>query len=107
MDDAIARLPLEQRRAKAIDQLVRVFGDPAKHYLSYMDTVWAEEEYTMPRNSVRLFRHRNNGHELYQRPHMDGGLYIGGTETSPHAGGYMEGAVTSAHSIAKWLLTPT
>lgn len=104
MDDSVARLPLEQRRAKAVDQLVRVFGDAAKAHLNYMDTVWAEEEFTMPRQAGRLFRHKNNGHDLYQRPHMGGGLYIGGTETSPHAGGYMEGAVTSANNIAKWLL---
>jgi monoamine oxidase len=104
LDDSIARMPFEERRAKVVEQLVRVFGDAAKNYVSYMDTVWAEEEYTMPKNAGRLFRHKNNGHSLYQLPHMEGGLYIGGTETSPQAGGYMEGAVTSAANIANWLL---
>ena len=108
MDDSIARVPTDQRRAKAVEQLVRVFGDAAKNCVSYIDTVWAEEEFTMPKSGGgRLFQHKNNGHELYQRPHMEGGLYIGGTETSPHAGGYMEGAVTSANNIASWLLAAT
>ena len=85
-----------------------MFGDAAKNCVSYIDTVWAEEEFTMPKSGGgRLFQHKNNGHELYQRPHMEGGLYIGGTETSPHAGGYMEGAVTSANNIASWLLAAT
>jgi monoamine oxidase len=104
MDSGVARVPAEQRRARAVEQLVRVFGDAAKNAVEYADTVWAEEEFTMPPDAGRLFAHKNNGHEVYQHPHMEGGLYIGGTETSPHAGGYMEGAITSANNIANWLL---
>ena len=36
----------------------------------------------------------------YQEPQWGGRLYIGGTETSGRAGGFMEGAVTSATNIA-------
>lgn len=104
MDGGVARLPPDQRRARAVEQLVRVFGESARPALSYLDTVWAEEEFTMPPGGVRMFHHKNNGHEVYQQPYMEGGLYIGGTETSPRAGGYMEGAVTSANNIADWLL---
>jgi len=103
MDESIARLPYEERKQKVVKQLVHVFGDAAKNPLDYQDTFWAHEEFTMPSNAGRLHRHKNNGHEAYRRSYMGGALYIGGTETSNHAGGYMEGAVTSANNIAKWI----
>ena len=36
-------------------------------------------------------------------PQLGGKLWIAGTETSPHFGGYMEGAVYSAMHIAEQL----
>lgn len=102
MDDSIAHLPEKERRARVVAQLSRVFGKEAENYLDYKDTFWADEEFTMPSGNVgRLSRHKNNGHSAYSNVYMGGSLYIGGTETSSHAGGYMEGAVTSAANIAK------
>jgi len=101
MDEDVARLPYEKRKAKVVAQLVRVFGPEAGTPLDYKDTFWGNEEFTMPRNAGRLHRHKNNGHSVYTQAYMGGALYIGGTETSSHAGGYMEGAVTSAANIAK------
>ena len=101
MNEKIASLPEKERKRKVVEQLSRVFGKEAEKYLDYKDTFWAEEEFTMPRNVGRLSRHRNNGHSVYTNSYMGGSLYIGGTETSSHAGGYMEGAVTSAANIAK------
>ena len=104
MDAANARLPPDQRKARVVEQLVRVFGPEAATPLDYRDTFWAEEEFTMPPNAARIFAHKNNGHNVYSRPYMGGALYIGGTETSRHAGGFMEGAVTSASDIAMWII---
>ena len=102
LDDSIAHLPEKERRARVVAQLSRVFGKEAENYLDYKDTFWADEEFTMPSGNVgRLSRHKNNGHSAYSNVYMGGSLYIGGTETSSHAGGYMEGAVTSAANIAK------
>jgi len=104
LNDRIAHLPFEERRNKVIDQLVRVFGDPARDYLEYEDTIWSKEQFTMASHAPRLSRHKNNGHLVYQQPHMGGRLVIGGTETSTRAGGYMEGAVNSANNIVKILM---
>eukprot|EP00088_Acartia_fossae_P057984 TRINITY_DN6773_c0_g1_i2.p1 TRINITY_DN6773_c0_g1~~TRINITY_DN6773_c0_g1_i2.p1 ORF type:complete len:360 (-),score=103.81 TRINITY_DN6773_c0_g1_i2:125-1204(-) len=101
MDESIANLPEKERRQRAVKQLVRVFGKEAENYLDYKDTFWGHEQFTMPRNVGRLSRHSNNGHSVYKKSYMGGSLYIGGTETSSHAGGYMEGAVTSATYLAK------
>lgn len=103
MDDSIAGLSEKERKGRVVEQLVRVFGDEARHCLDYKDTYWAQEEFTMPRRAAKLWRHKNNGDDVYKRAYMGGDLYIGGTETSSHAGGYMEGAVNSANYIAKLL----
>merc|ERR1712107_842701 len=102
MDESIARLPYETRK-KVVDQLVGVFGEAANNPLDYADTFWAEEPFTTPANGGRLHRHKNNGHSVYQKSYMGGNLYIGGTETSSHAAGFMEGAVKCANNIAKWI----
>lgn len=103
VDDSIAHLPFVERRDRIIAQLVRVFGERAGEYLEYKDTIWFKETLTMggPSNgsAPKVSRHKNNGHRVYQKPMMEGRLIIGGTETSPQAGGYMEGAVNSARHI--------
>merc|ERR1712062_584541 len=70
-------------------------------YLEYVDTAWKHEQFTMPADSQRVARHINVGHQVYQEAHMEGRLYIGGTETSTVAGGFMEGAVNSANINAE------
>lgn len=101
LEDNTAELSEEERREAVISQLVRVFGPEAGQYEQYRDTAWKYQEFTMPADSPGLARHSNVGHQLYQEPYLEGRLYIGGTETSPVAGGYMEGAVYSANSIAE------
>jgi len=103
MDENVARLPYEQRRKRVIDQLVRVFGDEAKSPLDYKDTYWASEPFTMPQNVPSPYQQRNVGHSAYRKPYMGGSLFIGGTETSHHAAGFMEGAVTSAKTLTEWI----
>ena len=97
----LSNLPEAERRKRVVDQLSRVFGEEARNYLDYKDTAWPTERFTMPAGAGRLGAHRNNGHQVYRRPHMGGALYIGGTETATHGSGYMEGAVTSALFISK------
>eukprot|EP00091_Calanus_sinicus_P001125 TRINITY_DN11075_c0_g1_i1.p1 TRINITY_DN11075_c0_g1~~TRINITY_DN11075_c0_g1_i1.p1 ORF type:complete len:205 (-),score=48.81 TRINITY_DN11075_c0_g1_i1:28-642(-) len=104
LDGSISHLPLQERKAKVVEQLVRVFGEQANEFLDYTDTAWNDEEFTMDSQGTRLSRHRNNGHLVYQQPMMGGRLIIGGTETAVHDGGYMEGAVNSANNVFKMLV---
>lgn len=94
-------LSKEERKKRVIDQLVKVFGEQAKNYTDYHDTVWREEAFTMPDNPPSLGHHKNNGNEVYQRSYFGGRLYLGGTETSVRNPGYMEGAVVNAKSLAE------
>jgi len=110
VDDSIANLPLAQRKERIVAQLVRIFGERAAEVLDYQDTIWFQEKLTMggPHHgrAPRVGRHKNNGHRVYQQPLHEGRLIIGGTETSPQAGGYMEGAVNSAKHILNLLRSP-
>jgi len=103
LSGSIARVPFEERKKKVIAQLVRVFGDQASEYIEYRDTVWSKEQFTMDSQAARVSQHQNNGHQAYQQPLFGGALIIGGTETSPRSGGYMEGAVNSANKITTML----
>jgi len=98
-----SKLTFEERKSKVINQLERVFGEDAGACVDYTECVWSEEEFTGSEQTEKLSRHQNNGHEVYQNPLMDGGLIIGGSETSTIAGGYMEGAVNSANEITRLL----
>lgn len=101
LEDSMAEVSPEERREAVISQLVRVLGPEAGQYQEYVDTAWKHEQFTMPADSQRVARHSNVGHQVYQEAHMEGRLYIGGTETSTVAGGFMEGAVNSANIIAE------
>ena len=104
LDSQVRHMSREQRREAVMGQLVTIFGDIAAQEAEYEDTVWGQERWTMPGAGGRPYVHSNVGHSLYQTPLWGGRLYIGGTETSPRAGGFMEGAVTSANNIAKQIM---
>ena len=103
LDERTAELSPEERREAVLSQLVRVFGSEAENYNEYHDTSWRYEQFTMPSEAEKLPRQHNVGHQLYQQTYMEGRLYIGGSETSPYAGGFMEGAVYSSNIIANKL----
>ena len=105
LDDSSSRMSKEERERGVIGQLTRVFGNKAADYLEYRDTVWNQEQFTMPPPNIvsRLPGHANVGHSVYQREYWGGRLHIAGTETSSRDGGFMEGAVFSANTIANRL----
>lgn len=99
-----AALTKEERATTVIEQLVRLLGEGAANYLSYTDQVWKQEAYTFADYGKYVMPHQYNGHSLYAQPLMHGKLYLAGTETSPHFGGYMDGAVYSGLAAAKNIL---
>lgn len=93
-----------ERITMTIHQLKKYFGAQAENYLSYEEAVWRNEPYSYSAYNSHVLPHQNNGDPLYQKTYMDGKLIIGGTETSTHYPGYMEGAIFSALSIAQKIL---
>ncbi len=94
----------ENRKSKVFQQLKKLFGDPALGYLSYEETIWKNEPFTSISPDQFIFPHQNNGHDIYQQAFYNNKLFIGGTETSPQFGGYMEGAIQSARNIYQKLI---
>lgn len=94
----------EQRKKAAQLQLRKFFGEVASRPLSYVEKVWRDEPLTFSRQNENVIPHQNNGHDVYQKPCLDGKLWFAGAETSAISPGYMDGAVNSAETVVKKLL---
>lgn len=101
MNSAYKTLTKAERENKTKEQMTQVFGQEAANYLSYEETVWANEVFTRPASSSSLFPHQNNGNQIYQRILFDGKLFFSSAECSPQTPGYMDGAVYMAEDVVK------
>lgn len=86
----------EERLERVLRQLRKYFGDQIDTFTHYEELVWKNERFTSLPYTSHILPHQNNGHALYQNAYLGGKLFLGGTETSPQFGGYMEGAIRSA-----------
>lgn len=90
----------EYREEKVANQLNVFFGNEGKNYLSYEEKVWTQDEFLTTKDNSFLVPHFNNGNQIYQQEFLKGKFTIGGSETSPSYGGYMEGAIFRGNQIA-------
>lgn len=98
------QLTPEQRKKAIIDQLTQALGPDAQGEIGYSEVNWSAERFTTGREGPFVYPHQNNGDILYQNSYFEGRLILSGTETSPHRGGYMEGAVyASLKAVAQIL----
>ena len=91
------------REEKIKKQLFNFFGEEGIAYLSYEEKNWNKDTFLSDKNDHFISPHTNNGHVIYQQEYLDGKLIIGGSETSPSYGGYMEGAIYRGNQIVKQL----
>ncbi|HWV66645.1 NAD(P)/FAD-dependent oxidoreductase [Chitinophaga sp.] len=87
------------RKDLVIKQLTELLGPDAGEMLHYEDKVWNDAFISSGSNTL-LMPHQNNGHPLLQQSYLDGKLWFCGTETAAKYGGYMEGAVMAAKTMA-------
>jgi monoamine oxidase len=93
-------LTKEERKEKAIQQLVYFFGPDAENFMGYYEKVWRDEPLTFQPYDQLILAHQNNGHVMYKSTFFQDKLYISGSETASQNPGYMEGAVIAAQYIA-------
>lgn len=106
MNSNYRTLTLSERKKRVIEQLMSSFGKQASEFIEYVEMDWSNETHTSNSSSQFLFPHQNNGHEIFQQAIFDDRLFLAGAESSPHHGGYMEGAVYNAMQVyAKILRT--
>lgn len=97
-----AQLTPEQRKTTVSTFLAKHFGDDKVVPISYHDVVWGEQQWCAGPNQQRRRGgggHPSYGHPSFDKPH-DNVVFWAGSETSGHAGGYMEGAVARGQYCA-------
>lgn len=87
-----------------LNQLATLFGQPAEKPIDTFLIDWSQEEFT----ATEQDQLGANSHPMYGLPasnnaFWDKRLTLAGTESSHNAGGYLEGALTSALNAAKHL----
>jgi monoamine oxidase len=96
---AAARLPLEERRAAALDCFVRYFGPRAARPLEYIERDWMAEEFSRGCYGAH-FTPGAWGDFGSAITEPVGLVHWAGAECSPVWNGYMEGAVRSGEQTA-------
>jgi monoamine oxidase len=89
----------EDRKRFVLQHIASLLGVQALNPTAYFDKVWTDE-FVLGDNPIIPRPHYNNGHSLLQQSYMNGKLFFGVTETAIQYGGYMEGAVIAAQSVA-------
>ena len=101
-DDAtqFGRLPLAERRAKALDSFAAFVGDQARSPVDYFDHNWVTEEWSRgcPTGNLAPGLLRKYGSALRTR---HGRVHFAGTETADYWIGYMDGAVRAGERAAR------
>ncbi|MEM1323269.1 MAG: FAD-dependent oxidoreductase [Bacteroidota bacterium] len=103
LNGGAAGMAAEERKGRVIAQLSKYFGPSAADYLSYNELIWSQEPLTHHPYDHYLLPHQNSGHPQYQIALLGGKFFISGSETSPYAGGYMNGAVAAAYDLLQQL----
>jgi monoamine oxidase len=93
-------LTIEERKEKAIQQLIAFFGKEAANCTAYYEKVWRNDPLTFHPYEQLILAHQNNGHSMYKNKLFEDKLYISGSETASQNPGYMDGAVYAAQTIA-------
>jgi len=101
MAGAYYSVSADERRNAALQQLRKFYGEEVMQPLSYVEKVWRQEPFTFSGYADSVIPHQNNGHDVFQKPYLDGKLWFAGAETSAISPGYMDGAVNSARRMAE------
>ena len=83
----------------AIAQLVRLFGPAAQHPVACLIKDWATDPLVATTDDMQpLYAHPHYGRQAPPPGDWSGRLVLGGTESAPTYGGYMEGALEAAET---------
>ncbi len=105
VSNALTILDKEERIAKVLFQLKKIFGEEILDYTDYLETNWSEEKFTKnTKQNDFIFPHQNNGHLIFRESYYNNRLFLSGTETASQFPGYMEGAILSANHVASTIL---
>ncbi|HVU74887.1 MAG TPA: FAD-dependent oxidoreductase [Mycobacteriales bacterium] len=95
--------PPEERRARVLDELVTHFGEQVRTATGYVDTAWADEEFSRGCYAGNLVPGAWTAYGRALRAPI-GVLHWAGTETATVWSGYFDGAVQSGERAAREVL---
>jgi len=104
LNGTYASMSKADRKSMVLNQLGKYYGPGIENHLEYHEAVWAKEPYTFSPYASHVMPHQYNGHEVFRKPYLGGGLFVAGSETAEAFPGYMEGAVRSAEWVRDQLL---
>ncbi len=93
-----------QRKERILDYLEKYLGSEIRDYIAYEEKDWSRDKFTSCSNLKSVYMSPQYGDSKYSSFYFDGKLLFSGTETSPHYGGYLEGAIYSGLQAAEKLL---
>jgi monoamine oxidase len=99
----LGRASAEERRAAVIDSFARLFGPRAAKPETYIEKLWAEEEYTRGCYGCHMPTGAWTSYGPALRPSI-GPLHWAGAEYATVWNGYMDGAVRSGEASAREVL---
>ncbi len=94
----------KQRKERILDYLEKYLGSEIRDYTAYEEKDWSQDKFTSCSNLKSVYMSPQYGDSRYSNFYFDGKLLFSGTETSPHYGGYLEGAIYSGLRAAEKLL---
>lgn len=85
-----------------LEQFSRLFGAAAARPERLIIQDWNAERHTVPQQAASLRADYSlYGHDLYQRPALNGRLHWSSTETAGHHPGHIEGALDAAERVSE------
>lgn len=92
-----------------LEQLRRLFGAAAAHPDRLLIHDWSAERHTVPQQTASSRATSSAdyslyGHDLYQRPALNGRLHWSSTETATRHPGHIEGALDAAQRVSESIL---
>ena len=97
----LASLDQSEREQLVKEQMVKLFGQEAAQYTAYYDCAWIGQSFTSVKEAAPLMPHQHSGHPRLSQPLMGDKVFLGGTESAPNYGGYMDGAVYAGLKTAQ------
>ena len=107
INSSFKNLNPKDRRARVLNQLQTIFGAQADDFLDYEECIWSSEEHTFESSDIPLYPHQNNGNPIFNHSFFKDRLLISSAEAASEFPGYMDGAVFSAHTVAKKIINGT
>lgn len=101
VNEGLRNTSAKERKERILAYLEKCLGSEVRDYLSYEEKDWSLDRYTSCTNLNSVYMSPQYGNALFQDFYLGNKLLFSGTETSPHFGGYLEGAIYSGLSAAE------